>query len=187
MHLNFTMIFGKKRLFLFFKNNFTRINDCKFIHHESHVKPFLSYLPCIVCKEYFSIIFNVKKCELYSIKYSTYSNLLYLYLKVGYLTSLLRLAPGWWAEFRPAPPRPAWPRLFYLSQLTNWFAWNDFLQKSVSWFFNFGRDENRQTLLPPGNSYWGGRISTVDLLITCSDQLHLNSKTTLFFLHKKPS
>ncbi len=27
---------------------------------KSHIKPFLSYLPCIVCREYFSIIFNVK-------------------------------------------------------------------------------------------------------------------------------
>jgi hypothetical protein len=56
-------------LFLFFKNNFTRINHCKFICHKSHFKPFLSYLPCIVCREYFSIIFNVKKSALYLIKY----------------------------------------------------------------------------------------------------------------------
>jgi hypothetical protein len=62
------MILGKK-LFLFFKKNFTRINHCKFIHHKSHLKPFLSYLPCIVRREYFSIIFNVKKCALYLIKY----------------------------------------------------------------------------------------------------------------------
>ncbi len=64
--------FLAKKLFLFFKNNFTRINHCKFIHHNRHLKPFLSYLPCIVCKEYFSIIFNVKKCTLYFIKYSNY-------------------------------------------------------------------------------------------------------------------
>jgi hypothetical protein len=32
-----------------FKNNITRINPCKFIHHKSHqIVPFLSYLPCIV-------------------------------------------------------------------------------------------------------------------------------------------
>jgi hypothetical protein len=55
--------------FLFFKNNFTRINNCKFIHHKSQLKPFLSYLPCIVRREYFSIIFNVLKCALYPIKY----------------------------------------------------------------------------------------------------------------------
>ncbi len=67
-HLNFTMIFGRK-IFLFFKINFTRINYCKFIHHKSHLKPFLSYLPCIVDREYVSIIFNVKKCALYPIKY----------------------------------------------------------------------------------------------------------------------
>ncbi len=41
-HLNFTMISGKK-LILFFKNNFTRINHCKFIHHRSH--EILSQLP----------------------------------------------------------------------------------------------------------------------------------------------
>ncbi len=52
-----------------FKNNFTRNNYCKFIHHKSHLKPFMSYLTCIVRREYFSIIFNVKKCALYSIKY----------------------------------------------------------------------------------------------------------------------
>ncbi len=61
------MIFGKKKLF--FKNNFTRINACKFLHHKSHLNPFLSYLPYIVRREYFSIILNVKKCALYSIKY----------------------------------------------------------------------------------------------------------------------
>jgi hypothetical protein len=40
------------------------------MHHESYLKPFLSYLPCIVHREYFSIIFKVKKCAQYSIKYS---------------------------------------------------------------------------------------------------------------------
>ncbi len=38
---------------------------------KSHLKPFLIYLPCIVHREYFSIIFNVKKCAQYLIKYST--------------------------------------------------------------------------------------------------------------------
>ncbi len=52
---------------LFFKINFTRINHCKFNHHKSHLKPFLSYLPHIVRREYFSIIFHVKKCTLYSL------------------------------------------------------------------------------------------------------------------------
>jgi hypothetical protein len=59
---------AKKNIFM---NNFTRINHCKFIHHKSHLKPFLSYLPCKVHREYFSIIINVKKCALYSIVYST--------------------------------------------------------------------------------------------------------------------
>ncbi len=62
-----------KKLILFFTNNFTRINHCKFIHHKSHLKPFLSYLPCILHREYFSIIFNVKKCTLYLIKYGNLS------------------------------------------------------------------------------------------------------------------
>jgi hypothetical protein len=34
----------------------------------SNLKPFLSYLPCILRRKYFSIIFNIKKCALYSIK-----------------------------------------------------------------------------------------------------------------------
>jgi hypothetical protein len=54
-----------------FKNNFTIINHCKFIHHKSHLKPLLSNLPYIVHREYFNIIFNVKKCALYSIKYGS--------------------------------------------------------------------------------------------------------------------
>ncbi len=65
-----------------FKNNCTRINHYKFIHHKSYLKPFLSYLPCIVCREYFSIIFNVKKCELYSIKYSICWNIFLLSWKL---------------------------------------------------------------------------------------------------------
>ncbi len=59
-----------KKLILFFKNNFKRINHCKFICHKSHLKP--TYLLCIVHKENFSIIFNVKKCALYLIKYGMY-------------------------------------------------------------------------------------------------------------------
>jgi hypothetical protein len=55
------MIFGKKKLFLFFKNNFKRNNHCKFIHHKSYLITFLSYFPCTVRREYISIIFNVKK------------------------------------------------------------------------------------------------------------------------------
>ncbi len=70
VHTWISQWFGKK-LYLFFKNNFTRINHCKFIHHKSHLKPFLSYLPCIVRRKYFSIIFNVKNSALYSIKYGS--------------------------------------------------------------------------------------------------------------------
>ncbi len=63
--------FLAKKLFLFFKNNFKRNNHCMFINHKSYLKPFLSCLPYIVRREYFFIIFNVKKCALYSIKYGT--------------------------------------------------------------------------------------------------------------------
>ncbi len=67
--LNFSD-FWQKKIFLFFKNNFTKINHSKFMYHRSHLKLCLNYLPCIVCREYFSNIFNVKKCtlSLYSIK-----------------------------------------------------------------------------------------------------------------------
>ena len=61
--------FLAKKIILFFKNNFTIINHCKFIHHKSHLKPFLSFLPCIICREYFRIIFNLLNCALYLIKY----------------------------------------------------------------------------------------------------------------------
>ncbi len=60
---------------LFFKNDFTINNHCKFIHHKSHHKPFLNYFPCVLCREYFSIIFNVQKCTLYWIKYHTLASL----------------------------------------------------------------------------------------------------------------
>ncbi len=63
------MINRKNILFLFFKNNFTRINHCIFTRHKSHLKPLLRNLPCIVCREYFCIIFYVKKCALYLTKY----------------------------------------------------------------------------------------------------------------------
>ncbi len=46
-HLNFTMIFGKKN-FYFFKNNFTRINHCKFIHHKRHLKTLSQILYMII-------------------------------------------------------------------------------------------------------------------------------------------
>jgi hypothetical protein len=50
-----------KKLFLFLKNNFKRNNHCKYIHHKNYLIPSLTYLPCIVCRKYFSINFNVKK------------------------------------------------------------------------------------------------------------------------------
>ncbi len=55
-----------------FNDKFKRNNHCKFIHHNSYLKPFLRYPHCIVRREYFSIIFNVKKCTLYLIKYCKY-------------------------------------------------------------------------------------------------------------------
>ncbi len=63
-HLNLQWFLAKKKYFYL-----SRIHHCKFIHHKSHLIPFLSYLPCIVCREYFSIIFNVKKCAICPIKY----------------------------------------------------------------------------------------------------------------------
>jgi hypothetical protein len=54
----------------------------KYILDKSHFKPFLSYLPCIVCREYFSINTNVKKCALYSIKYGNSSRLLTVLLMI---------------------------------------------------------------------------------------------------------
>ncbi len=63
VHTWISQWFLAKKLFLFFKNNFMRINHCKFIHHKSHLKPFLSYLPWILHREYFSIIFNVKRAH----------------------------------------------------------------------------------------------------------------------------
>ncbi len=39
-----------------------------------------------------------------------------------------------------------------------------------------------------GNSYWSGRISTIDLLVlTSSDQLFFILKVSLFFLTKQPT
>jgi hypothetical protein len=63
-HLNFEMIFGKKNYFYF-----SRIISKEIIIASLFIiKAIFSYLPCIVHREYFSIIFNVKKCALYSIK-----------------------------------------------------------------------------------------------------------------------
>ncbi len=62
--------FWQNIFILFLKHNFIRTNHSKFIHHKRHLIPSLSYLAFIVRREYFSIIFNVKKCTLYSIKYS---------------------------------------------------------------------------------------------------------------------
>ncbi len=59
-----------------------------FIQQKSHhLKPFLSYLPCKACREYFSIIFNVKKCTLYSIMYNIP---LLPYLRKSYSTKTTR-------------------------------------------------------------------------------------------------
>jgi hypothetical protein len=59
-----------KRLNLFFKNNFTRIKHCKFIHHTSHLKT-LSQLPSMYnARGIFQHHFSCKKCTLYLIKYS---------------------------------------------------------------------------------------------------------------------
>ena len=64
--------FWAKKFISFFKNIITIINHYKFNYHKSYLRPFLSYFLCIVRREYFSIIFNIKKCTLFSIKYSNY-------------------------------------------------------------------------------------------------------------------
>ncbi len=46
---------------IFFKNNFTRINHCRFIPHKSHLKPFLSYLLRYSLKGIFQHHFQCKK------------------------------------------------------------------------------------------------------------------------------
>ncbi len=71
-HLNFTMIFWQKKYFYISRLISQEFNHCKFIHHKSHFEPFLSYLPCIVCREYFSIILNIKQCALYLTKYGNF-------------------------------------------------------------------------------------------------------------------
>ncbi len=50
VHTWMSQWFLAKKIFLFFKNNFTSINHCKFTYHKSHLKLFLSYLPWIVCR-----------------------------------------------------------------------------------------------------------------------------------------
>ncbi len=92
--------FWAKNIFLFFKNNFKRNNHCKFIHHKSYHKPFLSYLPCIVLREYFSIIFNVKKCALYLIKYSKLTGLWSLRIQSLWPTGMKERKLNVWPEVK---------------------------------------------------------------------------------------
>ncbi len=73
-HLNFTVIFGKK-IFLFLKNNFTRINDCQFFHHKSHLKPFLRYHPCRNAQGIFQHHFQCIKVRTILDKYSYYKTI----------------------------------------------------------------------------------------------------------------
>ncbi len=60
-----------------------------FIYHTSHLKPFLSYLPCIVRWGYFSIIFHIKKCTLYLIKYGILND------KIRYFKCPLKVRFDW--------------------------------------------------------------------------------------------
>jgi hypothetical protein len=53
--------------------NNVSINQIPCLVESTLLKPYLSYLPCIVHREFFSIIFNVKKCAPYLIKYSTHA------------------------------------------------------------------------------------------------------------------
>ncbi len=63
---NSQWFFAKKYFFLFSRIISQKLIIACLFFNKSHLKPFLSYLPCIA--RYFSIIFNVKKCALYSIK-----------------------------------------------------------------------------------------------------------------------
>jgi len=102
-------------------------NPCKFIHHKSHLKPFLSYLPCIVRRECFSIIFNVKMWALYFIKYSKLRALFFYYWTKLAPDSLSSDDPPWPSSTRRprgstrsrrcsgqdwglaiSPPKPVW-------------------------------------------------------------------------------
>ncbi len=67
--LEFYNDFWKKNLFYFSRIILHELIICIFIDHKNHLKPLLCYLPCIVSREYVSIIFKVKKCTLYSLKY----------------------------------------------------------------------------------------------------------------------
>ncbi len=89
--------FLAKKLFLFYKNNFTRINHCKIIHHKSHLKHVLSYLPCIVRREYLSIIFNIKKCTLYLIKHGKHKIIIIFIKLIGWnLSCWSKILCGMW-------------------------------------------------------------------------------------------
>jgi hypothetical protein len=107
------MIFGKK-LFLFFKNNFKRNNHSKLIHHKSYLKPFLSYLPCIVRRKYFS---NVKKCALFLIKYgSLMFQILFSWAVIGNLgRSCLRVLL--WALQKPFHHKSYLRRMIYRGRI----------------------------------------------------------------------
>ncbi len=61
------------QLILFFKNNFTSIKHCKFIYHRSHLKPFISYLPCIR-----KDCFQVKSNLLTAFRFTTHMNIMIL-------------------------------------------------------------------------------------------------------------
>ncbi len=78
------MIFRKKNNFYFSIIISKELIILSLVIIKRHLKPFLSYLPCIVCREYFSIIFNVKKCALYLIKYGKFKDTLLFFYLVGY-------------------------------------------------------------------------------------------------------
>jgi len=66
------MIFDKKIYFYFSRLISQELIVASFFIIKAILNPFCIYLPCKVCREYFSIIFNVKKCALYSIKYGNF-------------------------------------------------------------------------------------------------------------------
>jgi hypothetical protein len=126
VHLHFKMIFGKKYFYFSWIILQELIHASLFII-KSHLKPFLSYLPCIVRRECFSIIFNVKMWALYFIKYSKLRALFFYYWTKLAPDSLSSDDPPWPSSTRRprgstrsrrcsgqdwglaiSPPKPVW-------------------------------------------------------------------------------
>jgi hypothetical protein len=76
-HLNFNNYFWQKNCFCFSRIFSQELIIASLFIIKAIFNPFPPTFPCKVRREYFSIIFNVKKCALYSIKYRMQLNLFY--------------------------------------------------------------------------------------------------------------